>query len=86
MDPKDILAVQINEATKLIEWGVATAEDIDKAIVNGTGNEKGPIEEAQHFEPEDLVARLERLSKEFNKKIFEPTRMIREGKYLKKHN
>lgn len=86
VDPKDILAVQINEATKLIEWGVATAEDIDKAIVNGTGNEKGPIEEAQHFEPEDLVARLERLSKEFNKKIFEPTRMIREGKYLKKHN
>jgi len=83
VDPKDILAVQINEATKLIEWEVATAEDIDKAIVNGTGNEKGPIEEAQQFEPEDLVKRLERLSKEFDKKIFEPTRMIREGRYLK---
>ena len=83
VDPKDILAVQINEATKLIEWGVATAQDIDKAIVNGTGNKKGPMEEAQQFSPEDLTARLERLSKEFKKKIFEPTRMIREGRYLK---
>jgi len=83
VDPKDILAVQINEATKLIEWGVATAEDIDKAIVNGTGNEKGPMEEAQQFESDDLVKRLERLSKEFDKKIFEPTKMIREGRYLK---
>jgi enoyl-CoA hydratase/3-hydroxyacyl-CoA dehydrogenase len=82
VDPKDILAVQINEATKLIEWGVATAQDIDKAIVNGTGNKKGPMEEAQQFNPEDLTARLERLSKEFKKKIFEPTRMIREGRYL----
>ena len=85
VDPKDILAVQINEATKLIEWGVATAEDIDKAIVNGTGNKKGPMEEAQQFEPADLVARLERLSRVFKKKIFEPTRMIREGRYLRKH-
>jgi enoyl-CoA hydratase/3-hydroxyacyl-CoA dehydrogenase len=83
VDPKDLLAVQINEATKLMEWGVATAQDIDKAIVNGTGNTKGPIEEAQQFRPEDLTARLERLSKEFKKKIFEPTRMIREGGYLK---
>lgn len=82
VDPKDILAVQINEATKLIEWGVATAQDIDKAIVNGTGNKKGPMEEAQQFSPEDLTARLERLSKEFKKKIFEPTRMIREGRYV----
>ena len=83
VDPKDILAVQINEATKLIEWGVATAQDIDKAIVNGTGNKKGPMEEAKQFSPDDLTARLERLSKEFKKKIFEPTTMIREGKYLK---
>ena len=58
-------------------------ENIDKAIVNGTGNEKGPMEEAQQFEPDDLVKRLERLSKEFDKKIFGPTRMIREGGYLK---
>jgi enoyl-CoA hydratase/3-hydroxyacyl-CoA dehydrogenase len=83
VDPKDILAVQINEATKLIEWGVATPQDIDKAVVNGTGNKKGPMEEAKQFSPEDLISRLERLSKEFKKKIFQPTRMIREGKYLK---
>jgi enoyl-CoA hydratase/3-hydroxyacyl-CoA dehydrogenase len=83
VDPKDILAVQINEATKLIEWGIATPEDIDKAIVNGTGNTKGPMEEAQQFTPEDLTGRLERLSKEFKKKIFEPTKFIREGRYLK---
>jgi len=84
VDPKDILAVQINEATKLIEMGAATAEDIDKAIVNGTGNKKGPMEEAQQFDPSELVERLERLSSTFNKEIFKPTRMIREGGYLRK--
>lgn len=81
VDPMDLIAVQINEATKLIEMGVCTAEDIDKAIVNGTGNAIGPMTIAKGQDPEALTQRLERLAQRFNKEIFRPTRMIREGTY-----
>jgi len=81
VDPMDLLAVQINEATKLIEMGVCTAEDIDRAIVNGTGNAIGPMTVAKSQDPKALAERLERLAERFNKEIFRPTRMIREGTY-----
>ncbi|MBW1781518.1 MAG: 3-hydroxyacyl-CoA dehydrogenase family protein [Deltaproteobacteria bacterium] len=82
VDPKDLIAVQINEATKLIEWEITTADEIDKAIVNITKTNEGPMGQAQRFKPAGLAKRLRRLSKEFKKAIFEPTCMICEGKYL----
>lgn len=81
VDPMDLLAVQINEATKLLEMGVCSAEDIDKAMVNGTGNVVGPMAVAKSQEPQALAARLERLAERFQKEIFKPTRTIREGAY-----
>ena len=36
---------------------------------------------AKGMEPADLTKRLEGLAKKFNKEIFEPTNMIKEGKY-----
>jgi len=81
VDPTDLLAVQINEATKLIEMGVCAAGDVDTAIVNGTGNAVGPMTMAKGMDPADLTKRLEGLAKKFNKEIFKPTKMIKEGKY-----
>ena len=81
VDPMDLIAVQINEATKLIEMGVCKAEDVDTAIINGTGNAMGPMSIAKGQDPADLTKRLEGLAKKFNKEIFKPTKMIREGKY-----
>jgi enoyl-CoA hydratase/3-hydroxyacyl-CoA dehydrogenase len=81
LDPLDLIVVQINEATKLIEMGVCTAEDIDTAIVNGTGNAFGPMGVAKGQKPAELTNRLEGLAKKFNKEIFKPTKMIREGRY-----
>lgn len=81
VDPTDMLAVQINEATKLIEMGACSAEDVDTAIVNGTGNTVGPMTMAKGMDPADLTKRLEGLAKKFNKEIFKPTKMIQEGKY-----
>lgn len=81
VDPMDMIAVQINEATKLIEMGVCTAEDVDTAIVNGTGNAVGPMSIAKGIDPADLTKRLEGLAARFNKEIFKPTAMIREGRY-----
>jgi enoyl-CoA hydratase/3-hydroxyacyl-CoA dehydrogenase len=81
VDPMDLMAVQINEATKLIELGACATEDIDKAIVNGTGNAIGPMAIGKGQEPADLTQRLERLADRFNKEIFRPTQMVRTGGY-----
>ncbi len=81
VDPMDLLAVQINEATKLLEMGVCSPEDIDKAMVNGTGNPVGPMTVAKSQEPQALSARLQSLAQRFQKEIFKPTRTITEGAY-----
>jgi len=81
VDPMDLMAVNINEATKLIENGVCTSEDVDKAIVNGTGNRIGPMTIAKEQDPADLSRRLEGLAEKFNKETFKPTRMIKNGTY-----
>ena len=61
-DPLNAIAVQVNEATKLIEMGVCSAEDVDLALVNSSGNPVGPMAIAKSVEPEDLAKRLERLA------------------------
>jgi len=80
-DPMDTIAVQVNEATKLIEMGVCSAEDVDLALTNSSGNPVGPMSVAKGVEPADLAARLEGLAEKYNKEIFKPTKMIREGGY-----
>ena len=81
VDPMDMVAVNANEATKLIEWGVCTAEDADTAVVNASGNVIGYLAVVKDIEPADLTKRLEGLAAKYNKEIFKPTQMIREGKY-----
>jgi len=80
-DPIDAVAVRVNEATKLIEMGVCSVDDIDVAMVNSSGNPVGPMSVAKDIEPADLTKRLEGLAKKYNKEIFKPTKMIREGGY-----
>lgn len=81
VDPMDITAVQINEATKLVEMGVCSIDDIDKAILNASGLKVGPMAVAKETEPEDLTSRLEKLAERFGKEIFKPTDMIQKGTY-----
>ncbi len=80
-DPMDAVAVKVNEATKLIEMGVCSPEDVDLALVNSGGNPVGPMSVAKDMEPADLAKRLEGLAEKYNKEIFKPTKMIREGGY-----
>lgn len=81
VDPMDLMAVNINEATKLIEMGVCSADDVDTAITNGTGNAIGLMAIAKTQEPADLTARLNGLADRFGKEIFKPTKMIQDGAY-----
>jgi enoyl-CoA hydratase/3-hydroxyacyl-CoA dehydrogenase len=80
-DPMDMVAVNTNEAGKIIEEGACRLEDIDTAIIHATGNPMGLIAIARGIEPDALTKRLQGLAERFDKEIFKPTRMIREGRY-----
>lgn len=82
-DPMDLVAVNANEAAKIVEMGVCSFEDVDKAITNATGNPMGLMAVAKMIPAADLTRRLENLSEKFHKEIFKPSRLIREGAYLK---
>ena len=83
VDPMDMIAVNANEATKIVEMGTCSLEDIDTAIINATGNPMGLMAVAKGIEPADLVKRLEGLAERFKKEIFKPTQMIKDGTYRK---
>ena len=78
-DPLDLMAVNVNEATKIVEMGVCSLEDVDTAVVNATGSPTGIVAVARDLAPRELSSRLERLAKKFNKEIFKPSRTIIEG-------
>jgi enoyl-CoA hydratase/3-hydroxyacyl-CoA dehydrogenase len=80
-DPTDMIAIQVNEATKLLEEGVASSpEEIDKAMVNGGGAIIGPFQMAKGIGYDKLAKRLEEMAKQFNVKVFEPTETLKSGK------
>ena len=76
-DPSDLAAIQVNEATKLLEEGVTKSmDDIDTAMVNGGGSAIGPFQMAKMVGYEKIIKRLEELSKEYNTDVFKPTRTL----------
>jgi enoyl-CoA hydratase/3-hydroxyacyl-CoA dehydrogenase len=80
-DFMDLIAVNANEATKIVGEGVCSLEDVDTAIINATGNAFGLIAMIKGVEPADLTTRLEKLADKFDKEIFKPTKMIKNGEY-----
>ena len=82
VDPMDLMVVNINEATKIVAQGACSLQDVDTAIVNGTGNAVGPIALAKNMDPADLADRLDKLADRFGKEIFRPTDMIKSGGYI----
>ena len=79
-DLNHMVALQVNEATKLLEEGVCDdPKEIDLAMANGGGSPFGPFTLAQGIGYPVLVARLEELYAKFNLEIFKPTKMIKEG-------
>ncbi|MGQ9546735.1 MAG: 3-hydroxyacyl-CoA dehydrogenase NAD-binding domain-containing protein [Dehalococcoidia bacterium] len=80
-DPTIFTALQVNEATKLLEEGVVKSpEDIDKAMINGGGVAKGPFQLANEIGYDKLARICADLAKEFGIKVFEPTRTLKTGK------
>ena len=81
VDPMNFIAVNFNEATKIVEMGVCSFEDVDTAIINATGNPLGLVAVARQMETGDLMNRLESLAAQFKKEIFKPSETIKTGAY-----
>ena len=78
----DIFSIEINEAVKLIEEGVARPEDIEKGVCLGMGRPFGPISVAKGLSNSEVRSKLEELSKKFECKVFAPAKSILDGRML----
>ncbi|KAA8922421.1 3-hydroxyacyl-CoA dehydrogenase/enoyl-CoA hydratase family protein [Thermoplasma sp.] len=76
----EIYAVEINEATKLVEMGVSTPEDIETGVRYGLNRKMGPITEAENMTNEKVLRTLEDLKKKFNNNVFDPSDSIKNGR------
>ena len=76
----DIFALEINEAVKLIEEGVATPEDVEKAVTLGMNRPFGPISVAKDLSNAEVREKLEELAAKYECSVFAPARAIVDGK------
>jgi enoyl-CoA hydratase/3-hydroxyacyl-CoA dehydrogenase len=80
-DINHLIALQVNEATKLIEESVCTdPREIDLAVANGGGSPFGPFALAKGIGYAVLNAKLEEIYNTFKLEIFKPTKLMKEGK------
>jgi enoyl-CoA hydratase / 3-hydroxyacyl-CoA dehydrogenase len=79
-DLMDIICLQVNEGTKLLDQGVTTsAAEIDKAMVNGGGSPFGPFALAKGMGWAKVAERCEAISKKLGINWFLPTDMLKKG-------
>jgi len=76
----DLFALEINEAVKLIEEGVARPDDVEKGMVLGMNRPFGPISVARDLTNAEVKSKLDELAAKFDCRIFDPARAIQEGK------
>lgn len=78
-----LICLFINEAMHLLQEGVASAEDIDRAMRIGYRFEHGPFEMADRFGLDAVLAALERMFREYGELKYRPSvvlkKMVRAG-------
>ncbi len=80
-DPNHLIALQVNEATKLLEEGVVDdPRQIDLAMVNGGGTPVGLFALAEGIGYPVLLAKLEEIYNKFPLNVFKATKTMKEGK------
>jgi 3-hydroxybutyryl-CoA dehydrogenase len=78
-----LICLLINEAMHVLNEGVASAEDIDSAMRIGYDFHYGPLESADRFGLDSVLAALERMFREFGDLRYRPSfllkKMVRAG-------
>lgn len=80
IDLMDVLTVEINEAVKIVEEGIAEPADIETGVKLGMNRPFGPISVAEGLTNAEIKRKLQKLSEKFDTKIFYPAKSIEEGK------
>lgn len=80
IDLLDVLSLEINEAVKLIENGVASPDDIETGVKLGMNRPFGPISVSQGLTNAEIKAKLKKLSEKFGVEVFYPAGPIDEGR------
>ena len=76
----DVFALEINEAIKLIEDGVAAPGDIEKGFCLGMNRPFGPISVARGLSNKEVKEKLDDLFVKYKAEVFRPAKSIQEGK------
>ncbi|GGF89137.1 3-hydroxyacyl-CoA dehydrogenase family protein [Paenibacillus abyssi] len=78
-----LICLHINEALHVLEEGVATADDIDRAMRVGYSFQYGPFEMADRFGLDSVLAALEIMFREYGELKYRPSivlkKMVRAG-------
>ncbi|OXS61151.1 3-hydroxybutyryl-CoA dehydrogenase [Cohnella sp. CIP 111063] len=72
-----LICLLINEALHLLEEGVASPEDIDDAMSMGYSFEHGPLEMADRFGLDSVLAALERMFREYGELKYRPSFLLK---------
>lgn len=72
-----LICLLINEALHLMEEGVASPEDIDTAMRIGYQFERGPLEMADRFGLDSVLAALERMFREYGELKYRPSFLLK---------
>jgi len=72
-----LICTLINEALHVLSEGVASAEDIDTAMRVGYGFKQGPLEMADRFGLDSVLAALERMFREYGDLKYRPAVLMR---------
>ena len=78
VSPTWLLAPAVNEAAWLVRNGVATVEDVDKAVRLGLNWPKGVLELADDYGIDSIVNALEELKARLRDESLEPDMLLRE--------
>jgi 3-hydroxybutyryl-CoA dehydrogenase len=72
-----LICLLINEALHLLEEGVASAEDVDSAMRIGYQFQHGPLEMADRFGLDAVLAALERMFREYGELKYRPSILLK---------
>lgn len=82
----DMFALEINEATKLIEDGVAVPDDIETGVKYGLNRPFGPITVANGLSNDEVLETLNNLYKQYGIEVFKPSKTIESHKMKESFN